>query len=48
MRPIDYEVFRKRCVDMTEAGWHQKDISAALGLTQRLDQPNLEEIPRIW
>ncbi|WP_373330580.1 winged helix-turn-helix domain-containing protein [Salmonirosea aquatica] len=33
-KPSDYEAFRKRCVEMKEAGWRQKDISAALGLTE--------------
>ncbi len=33
-KPSDYEAFRKRCVEMKEAGWRQKDISSALGLTE--------------
>jgi transposase len=33
-KPSDYEAFRKRCIEMREAGWRQKDISAALGLTE--------------
>lgn len=33
-KPSDYEAFRKRCVEMKEAGWRQKDISVALGLTE--------------
>ena len=33
-KPSDYEAFRKRCVEMKEAGWRQKDISIALGLTE--------------
>ncbi|WP_373331213.1 helix-turn-helix domain-containing protein [Salmonirosea aquatica] len=33
-KPSDYEAFRKRCIEMKEAGWRQKDISVALGLTE--------------
>ena len=33
-KPSDYAAFRKRCVEMKEAGWRQKDISSALGLTE--------------
>jgi len=32
-KPSDYEVFRRRCVEMKESGWKQKDIATALGLT---------------
>ena len=32
-KPSDYEVLRRRCVEMKESGWKQKDIATALGLT---------------
>lgn len=32
-KPSDYEVLRRRCVEMKESGWKQQDISTALGLT---------------
>lgn len=33
-KPSDYEVLRRRCVELKEAGWKQKDIALALGLTE--------------
>lgn len=30
----DYELLRRRCVELKEAGWKQKDIASALGLTE--------------
>ncbi|UHG91712.1 helix-turn-helix domain-containing protein [Spirosoma oryzicola] len=30
----DYEVLRRRCVELDQAGWKQKPIAQALGLTQ--------------
>ena len=33
-KPSDYEVLRRRCVELKEAGWKQKDIASALGLTE--------------
>lgn len=33
-KPSDYEVLRRRCVELKEAGWKQKDITSALGLTE--------------
>lgn len=30
----DYEVLRRRCVELKEAGWQQKDIALALGLSE--------------
>ena len=46
-KPSDYEVFRKRCVEMKEAGWRQKDISSALGANRRLGQPDFKKAPGI-
>ncbi len=33
-KPSDYEVLRRRCAELKEAGWKQKDIASALGLTE--------------
>ena len=33
-KPSAYEVLRRRCVELKEAGWKQKDIALALGLTE--------------
>lgn len=33
-KPSDYEVLRRRCVELKEAGWKQKHIASALGLTE--------------
>lgn len=33
-KPSGYEVLRRRCVELKESGWKQKDIALALGLTE--------------
>ena len=33
-KPSDYEVLRRRCVELKGAGWKQKDIASAFGLTE--------------
>lgn len=33
-KPSDYEVLRRRCVELKESGWKQNDIALALGLTE--------------
>ena len=33
-KPSDYELLRRRCVELKAAGWKQKDIASALGLTE--------------
>ena len=33
-KPSDYEVLRRRCVELREADWKRKDIASALGLTE--------------
>lgn len=33
-RQSDYEVLRRRCVELDQAGWKQAPIAQALGLTQ--------------
>lgn len=33
-KPSDYEVLRRRCVELKETGWKQKDIASALGMTE--------------
>ncbi len=33
-KPSDYELLRRRCAELKEAGWKQKDIASALGLTE--------------
>lgn len=33
-KPADYEVLRRRCVELDQAGWKQGPIAQALGLTQ--------------
>lgn len=30
----EYEVLRRRCVELKESGWKQKDIASAFGLTE--------------
>ncbi|WP_229598103.1 helix-turn-helix domain-containing protein [Runella aurantiaca] len=32
-KPSDYEVLRRRCFELKQVGWKQKDIAFALGLT---------------
>jgi transposase len=33
-RPSDYELLRRRCAELKEAGWQQVKIAQALGLSQ--------------
>ena len=33
-KPSDYELLRRRCADLKEAGWKQTNIAQALGLTE--------------
>lgn len=33
-KQADYEVFRRRCVELDQAGWKQGSIAQALGFTQ--------------
>ena len=33
-KPSDYEVLRRRCVELKETGWKQKDIASVLGMTE--------------
>lgn len=33
-KPSDYELLRKRCAQLKEAGWKQTKIAQALGLTE--------------
>lgn len=33
-KPSDYELLRRRCVELKNANWKQKDIATALGLTE--------------
>jgi transposase len=33
-KPADYEVLRRRCVELDQTGWKQGPIAQALGLTQ--------------
>jgi transposase len=33
-KPSEYEVLRRRCVELKDSGWKQNDIAAALGLSE--------------
>lgn len=33
-KPSEYEVLRRRCVELKESGWKQKDIALVFGLTE--------------